>query len=126
MDTDNFHRPRSCSSNTSGSVVLGGLIVAVGVLFLLQSLGVPLTHNLWSYWPMALIALGVVKVIECARPSSVVAGGLFAAAGGLLLLRNLDVFTFDWHVAWPLIIVGVGVIKLTEALEFESQRVQRR
>src|SRR5271155_82986 len=68
----------------SGPIVL----IAVGIVFLLGTMGVLDWHNLghWfaHYWPVLLIISGVIKLIEYqraqqqgVRPSGLGAGGIF-------------------------------------------------
>ena len=35
------------------------ILIGLGVLFLLDELGVLHMHNLWRFWPLVLIALGI-------------------------------------------------------------------
>ncbi len=99
------------------SAVLGALIVAIGSILLLNNLGIFVLGDLWRYWPVILIAAGVAKIAECARPSAMVGGALFAGTGTFLLLRNLDILVLDIHVVWPVLLIGLGVAMLIKALE---------
>src|SRR5579859_651203 len=63
-------RGRPCNRHSgSGGVVVGTIIVAVGVILLLDNMGVVRAGDLWQYWPVALIAVGLSRVVESRRPT---------------------------------------------------------
>ena len=72
------------------SVFAGGLILAIGVLFLLNNLGLVDIGGIMQWWPLILIAVGV---------------WLFISNG------------FGKPVA-PLILIGIGVFFLIDSLGF--------
>src|SRR6202167_6313361 len=88
----------------SGPVIL----IAVGVVFLLGTMGVLDWHNLghWfaHYWPLLLIIAGVIKLIEYqqAQREGIRAPGL--SAGGIFLIIGIIVCgliaTQGSHVNW--------------------------
>src|SRR5271168_2495399 len=76
--------PHRYRRSFSGPIVL----IAIGTVFLLGTMGVPDWHNLghWfaHYWPVLLIISGVIKLIEYqqaqrqgTRASGLSAGGIF-------------------------------------------------
>src|SRR5579872_5152376 len=89
----------------SGPVVL----ITLGAIFLLGTMGVLDWHNLgrWfaNYWPVLLIALGVIKLIEHqqaqkqgTRASGIGAGGVFAIIFIILFgLIATHVYRFHWE-----------------------------
>jgi predicted membrane protein len=103
-------------SGLSGLVV-GAFIVAIGVLLLLDNLGIVRFHNLWDFWPLILVIFGVAKILECHTTSGYVWGGMLALFGGLLLLDNLGILTFEFSLLWPVLLVGFGISMLVRALD---------
>ena len=102
------------------AVIFGALVVVTGIVALLVNTGVLNFRELWSYWPAILIALGATKVLEGSRSSVIISGFLLAAMGALLLLRNLDIFTLDYRLAWPLAFIALGFVMLSRALDRHS------
>jgi hypothetical protein len=93
-----------------GRLLLGLTVVALGVLFLLDSAG---THDagqaIDDYWPLLLVAAGLLTLAE--RPPSVVRGWLLTGLGVLLLLFSADVVEQSaWDYVWPALIIGVGLL----------------
>jgi hypothetical protein len=91
---------------------MGGIIIAVGVLFLLDNMGIVRFHDVWQYWPAILIVFGVARIAESHGPAAIVFGGILAGLGALLLLDNLRIIYFDWHMFWPLLIIAWGLMML--------------
>ena len=85
----------------AGGMVVGGLIVLIGLLILLDNMGIIRFHDVWRYWPVLLIVLGVSKILESDSPAGYVWGGVITLAGALLLLDNLDIVVFDFNLIWP-------------------------
>ncbi|MFC2173486.1 LiaI-LiaF-like domain-containing protein [Acidobacteriota bacterium] len=40
----------------------GIILLAVGIVFVLNSMGLPVLQHLWRFWPCALIWMGVCKL----------------------------------------------------------------
>jgi hypothetical protein len=110
-------RTRRCQRGPERGIVFGALIVGIGLLSLLANIGIVMIHDVWSCWPLAIVALGVTTGLRSSRHSVLVLASLLSAAGSLLLLRNLDVFAFDFHMIWPVVIIGFGLAKLAELLD---------
>jgi predicted membrane protein len=96
---------------------LGGVILAgIGVLLLLQNLGIPYFEDLERYWPVILIVVGGVQAGRSLGMGGRVWGGAICAAGVLFLLNNFGIIRGDvWRFVWPaiLIIVGLGMLART-------------
>ncbi len=106
-------------SATSG-IILGAGIVAVGTALLLDNLGIVHFEDMWRFWPIALIAYGVIRVVESVTPAGKVWGGMIALIGALFLLDNLHILIFEFDVGamiWPLLLIGFGVSMLFRAID---------
>jgi predicted membrane protein len=112
-------RMRRRHANPASGMIFGIAIIAVGVLFLLQNLGIVYFADVWQFWPMILIALGVSKLISPTGVPQVTGGLVLTAIGTLFLLRNLDIIYVNvWQFVWPVIIIAAGVSMLARHLEF--------
>lgn len=98
-------------------VVIAILIIAVGVLLFLDNFGVFHIYNVWRFWPVVLIAVGVSKMFECRGAGGRLSAGIMIAAGVLFLLDSLRIVYVGWHLIWPLALVGLGVSMLMKSLE---------
>ena len=97
-------------------LVVGGTIVTVGVLLLLDNLGIVRFHDLWDFWPLILVVFGVGKVLDGRTPAAYVLGGLLALLGSLLLLDNLGILRFEFSIFWPVLIIALGVSMLLRVM----------
>lgn len=126
MDTEKWERKQArweerlaCRTprSSSGGIVIGGIIVAVGTILLLDNMGIIRSHDIWRYWPLAMIAFGVARIVESRRPAALIWGGTVAGLGALFLLDNLGIFEFDFHQLWPVFIIIFGISMLLRALD---------
>jgi hypothetical protein len=92
-----------------GRLLIGLAIVALGVLYLLDSADVlDAGRAVDDWWPALIVAAGVFTLLE--RPPSVVRGTVLTAAGVLLLLFTTDVLHDSaWDYVWPALIVLAGI-----------------
>lgn len=90
------------------NIVFGLVLMLVGMLFLLHNLGIYYVYNIWRYWPLLLIAVGLAKALG-GRGSERTFGAIVTFVGFVFLADNV----FGWHVhlgqLWPVILVIVGV-----------------
>ncbi len=103
-----------------GRLVVGLAVLSAGLLLLLENLGiVDDVEPYWSYWPVFLIALGLVWLTRglsetTAGPlwGSVITGGIALLLGIVYLGSNLDLWFFEiglvWSLFWPVILILVG------------------
>jgi predicted membrane protein len=93
-----------------GRLLLGLTIVALGVLFLLDSAGVlNADRAIDRWWPMLIVVAGVFTLLE--RPPSIVRGTLLTAAGVVLLLFTTDLLEENaWDYVWPALIIVAGLV----------------
>lgn len=101
----------------SWSFILGALIVAAGVVLLLDQQGIINADRVFSYfWPVILIASGTSMLIDCrGRGGRGFWGISLLAIGMILLLENLGIAHIRFDTVWPLIVIGVGVLMIWQA-----------
>jgi len=93
--------------------LLGVIFITIGALFLLSNLGVFYFDNLWEFWPVILIALGLSRAAGSRHISGWMSGGVLTLIGTVFLLRNLGyIHGSVWEYFWPLILILVGVSML--------------
>src|SRR5882724_11548890 len=59
-------------SNATGGMIIGHGVIAVGVLFLLRNVGIVYFDDLWQFWPVILIVVGLSKLSNPHSASNVV------------------------------------------------------
>jgi len=99
------------SRHAFGQVVVGLLVVAMGVLFLLDNLGYLSMRHALSFWPIAIIVAGASMLASQEKRDGQFSGLLVIGVGLVVLLKHMGVFYISWHMVWPLLlIVGGGLI----------------
>lgn len=101
----------------SGGVVAGAVIVVVGLVLLMDNMGLMHAEHLWRYWPVILIAVGAGRMFECQRPAALVWGGMLCTVGALFLLDNLHIISFSFNMIWPLAVIGFGISMLMRSAD---------
>lgn len=115
-------RGAMCGSNSTGGMIIGLGVIAVGVLFLLRNVGILYFDDIWQYWPVILIVIGISKLANTHSASQVTSGLIIGGLGTIFLLRNLGYIYGDiWQYIWPGILIAVGLSILVKHLEGRGQ-----
>jgi len=100
-------------ANPMGGAIIGLFLIAAGGMFLLRNLGIVYFDNIWSYWPLILIALGLSKLVAPRGGHDFIPGAVLTMVGAIFLFRNLgyihgNIGGFIWSGA--LIAVGAALL----------------
>jgi predicted membrane protein len=96
-----------------GAILMGIILIAIGTLVLLANLGkLPFELDLHHWWPLILIVLGVLHLINN-RNIFDFSGAFLILLGVIFLLATLD--KIDWADVWRfwpaiLILLGLSII----------------
>jgi hypothetical protein len=96
-------------SHSKQHIVLGGFIIALGVLALFDRLDIFHIGNIFQFWPTVFVLVGLLKIAGSKSRSSIITGGIFIAVGVVLMLNHLGIINFSWHDWWPVILIAVGI-----------------
>jgi predicted membrane protein len=107
-------RSRACRSHGWGGLIPGAIILAVGIIFLLDSLGYVRARHFLQFWPMILIFVGGAKI---ARRDSRIWGALVLLFGIFLQLSELGIGHFSWGQFWPLLLIAGGAMAMWSAIQ---------
>jgi len=88
--------------------IIGLFIIIAGLIYLLRNLGYDLGLNIWEWWPLILILIGLGQVMQPQESRQITAGGFLIILGAAFLLNNLDIIDFDFRIIWPLILIFIG------------------
>lgn len=97
------------SSFLSPQFIFGLIIIAVGVVFMLDNLEIIYAGSILRYWPALLVVYGISKITLSRSNSSQIFGWILAVLGSLMLLDRFEVINFrlwDW---WPVILIIIGL-----------------
>jgi hypothetical protein len=102
---------RSENSYTMRKQMVWGLVlIAVGVIFLLDRMGIVEVESLWHYWPLLLVVAGINQTIG--YPSArQFRNGLWTTFTGLWLFAVFEgLFGLTFRNSWPLFLLMWGVL----------------
>jgi hypothetical protein len=122
-------KPASCAP--SGRLIGAVFLICAGIALFLNNIGLLPIRDIWRFWPLFLIAVGV-GTLYGSRTNKDRAWGIIEIVFGLLFLgSNLHVFFFHfkdgtWIVG--LVLVAVGFASLTGMLDpaWHAVRFDRR
>jgi predicted membrane protein len=92
----------------TGQLIFGIAIASLGLLFMLDNLDVLRARDFLRYWPVALIVVGIVHIVQARTSAGAVGGIIWLLAGVVLLGSRLDYFDFDLRDYWPVALIALG------------------
>ena len=96
-------------------VIIALFVILIGVLFLLQNLGIPISFDIWELWPVALILVGLSHLSRTRDTGQSLGGWILIIIGVLFLLSNLAIIPYGFFDFWPVILILVGLLILKNA-----------
>ena len=98
----------------TGALIAGGLLIFFGLLFTLDNFGVLDAGDVLDYWPLILVAIGLVKVLQPRHEGQRTFGYVLLALGSFFLLQ---IFLFTHiRVAWPFLLLAIGALLVWRAV----------
>lgn len=107
MNTDNSYEWRR-------QLVWGVLLIALGIAFLLDRLDLFEVDELWHYWPLILVVIGVNKMIGFPTARHFTSGLWLVLVGVWLFATFENLFGLTLNNSWPILIIGWGVTLILE------------
>jgi hypothetical protein len=90
-------------------MISGLLLIGLGLAFFFDQLDFLDVRGLWQYWPVALIIIGVLRLVQPDRPEQRYSGLWWLLIGVWALVSSFELFGLDWSNSWPLLIVAAGI-----------------
>ncbi|MFS8530583.1 LiaF transmembrane domain-containing protein [Sphaerobacter thermophilus] len=93
----------------TGRALIGLLLVLLGALLLIQTLGGPDVGQIISdWWPLAIIAIGLAQL--AASRHTRVAPAILIAVGLVFLASTTGLVPGSiWSLFWPLVLIAIGL-----------------
>ncbi|HCA78971.1 MAG TPA: hypothetical protein DEP53_04480 [Bacteroidetes bacterium] len=109
---------QTTNNHSHGSLIVGLILVAVGVVFLLDNfdiiyIGEPITR----FWPVLVIGLGLARIVQAETPSERRRGFFWTFIGLWLLVSVLHMFDLNFHNSWPILLIGLGINSIWKAVD---------
>jgi len=101
---------------------LGIVLVAVGGLFLLGNMGILDASDVFRYWPVILIAGGIVRLAENRGRCGQGSGMFWILAGAFFLSGSVGAFRLAVWNFWPILLIVLGGLTLWRNTTTHSPR----
>jgi hypothetical protein len=101
-------------------LVFGVALVALGALWTLDNLELMNAHAVLRWWPLVLVAYGLMKLTGLGTFRSVLSGVCFTAFGALLLAGSLGYARVGFDVIWSLFLIVIGTNVVLRAARSRS------
>ena len=95
---------------SAGKLAAGMALVAVGIVGIVQA------RELWRYWPLLLIFIGLGQEADALRTRRGDGGFFLIAVGVWMLCGSLRLFGLDYGDAFPMAITMAGLGLVLHAL----------
>ena len=95
--------------NRDTEVLVGIGILGFGAALLLSNLGILEKRDIFQFWPLLLVAAGIMRLKRAEFASAKGFAIFLLAMGGILLLGNFGVVKVSWNLFWPAILIVIGL-----------------
>jgi hypothetical protein len=106
-------RGRRCGGGYGG-LIPGAILLAIGLIFLLDGFGYIRARNYLQFWPMILIFVGISKIV---RRDARLWGVIVLLFGVFLQLSELGIGHVTWSQFWPLLLIAGGAMAMWSAIQ---------
>jgi len=103
-------------SRITGRLFFGAVLVALGVLWTLDNLGLADAGEYMRWWPVIPIFYGLLRLTGIDGTRRVGSGLLFTLGGGYLLLRELRILHVSLFGLWPVFLIIIGAVLVWRSL----------
>ncbi|GAB2873923.1 DUF5668 domain-containing protein [Pseudoduganella ginsengisoli] len=114
---------RRNGGSAAGQLVVGLGVIAIGMLFLLDNLGIIEFEYAFQLWPVIFVLAGALKVQQATSNSGRVAGGILIAVGALLLLKGMGFIDISWRTLAPVLMIAAGLLVVFKSTRARNDTV---
>lgn len=119
VEQDILEQQRRRVRGIPAGTISGLVLIAIGTLFLLDHMNILHIGNLWKFWPIILIIVGISKVFA---EGNRVGGAMMLLIGAYFQLNNLGLIHLAWETFWPVLLIIAGVLMIGKRFERHFQR----
>ena len=103
-------------------LVIGAWIALMGIVLMLDRMGVVDARQAFRLWPLIVVAGGATMYFDGAHAGRR-NGVIVMVVGGWLLLNSLDIVRIGfWDLFWPLILIAAGAALVMQTLQQGKER----
>lgn len=101
-------------SGSPNGLIPGLILVAIGTIFLLDHMGIISGEMLWRFWPLTIVAVGLLKFFKEGERA---VGIGFILVGALLQMYKLGIVGLSWGTIWPFLLIVAGASMIWSRFE---------
>jgi hypothetical protein len=109
-------KPHRLQRHATRRITFGLGVIGIGVLALLDNLGVFGMPLLRTFWPLILVLFGVSHLVAPRHRGSWLVGVVLVVIGGVMTAHNLDLLHFRARDWWPVLVIAAGASILMRGL----------
>jgi predicted membrane protein len=103
----------SCKNDgISSALMSGGLLIVVGILLLLNQMGV--IHHWFNFWALVFFFVGLLNIVQGGRNPW---GFVLMAVGVALELDTLGYLRIRFETYWPVFVIAAGLVMVWRAYQ---------
>lgn len=110
---------KGATCSKSSGLIWGVIVALVGVVILLDNMGIIVGSHLYRFWPMLLVLAGILNL---GSRSGRVFGIILIVVGALFQLDELGIGHFTWGTIWALVFIGAGLTIMWSSLVTRTPR----
>ena len=88
-------------------------IIAAGIILLAENLGMDIPINVWEWWPLILIFIGIGQLMRPSAHRQPMSGIILIFVGLVFMGNTLDLFYFNFGDLWPVFLILAGLSMLS-------------
>lgn len=111
---DRMERRRRCRGDDH--LFSGLVLIAIGVGALMEQQGYGVLAFLKTQWPLAIAALGVLRLLTARRARHVGSAGFLLVLAGWLYGCETAYLGMSYGNSWPLLLLALGLSKVVSGL----------
>lgn len=116
-------RRGACNTSASTRLIFAVALIAAGTLMFLSNIGLFPPFDVWQFWPVIIIIIGISRLTSSIYASGRVLGILFIVFGSLFLMVSTGIFHIHarndtWF--FSILLITFGIVALVKVLESQE------
>lgn len=108
----------------AGGVIAGAILIVLGIVFALDSMGILYAGDLLSWWPLILIGIGLGRMFQTHSRDQRIGYAILIVIGAFFLMRNLHVPGLRGRDLLPLLFLLIGALLVWQGMTRHRIRVR--
>ncbi|HXA47820.1 MAG TPA: DUF5668 domain-containing protein [Burkholderiaceae bacterium] len=114
-----------CSTHHNRKRTLWGVVlIAVGVLFLLDRMDIYQVSEIWRLWPFVIAVAGLVEILSATRLRHVTRGLLNIVLGLWFYAAIENLWGWTFGNSWPILMIVFGISVVLNGLVEHFQKTK--